>query len=407
MSQTDLHSSFLSSLTCIAFGFVLKQTGIVHEGDGAALSRLLYGLICPCLVLKMVLAIEIDLRLMIVLATSSMFWIFLLGLARILFRRSDREVRGILMASLAGGSLPFAIPLIEGIWGLEGLQLAFFLDLPNIVVLFGVNYILTKTMSPAAYQSVEDEGDGDGDGEGGNVTTADQPSGGAGASVSASAVAGEITAAVTGAATTQLNAEGQEARGRGAGGTAGAIDLNDLELQPMEVEGGAGGNQRIATAYPRVRGLLSMIAQNLQFTAFAVAMTMNVAGVPHWPVSVDAFLTRVGSCTGPLVLLLLGQFLDLRLLFGEYKWFVAKVLAVRVTLGVGVAVLTYTFMPVDEMVKGITVMLFLTPASNILIRYSILFGYPPKLAGSLVNASTVVSFFLLWGILTLLEVEGQ
>ena len=34
------------------------------------------------------------------------------------------------MASLAGGSLPFAIPLIEGIWGTKGLQLAFFLDLP-------------------------------------------------------------------------------------------------------------------------------------------------------------------------------------------------------------------------------------------------------------------------------------
>ena len=60
----------------------------------------------------------------------------------------------------------------------------------------------------------------------------------------------------------------------------------------------------------------------------------------------------------------------------------------RVSLGVLVAVLTYTFMPVDEMVRGITVMLFLTPASNILIRYSILFGYPPNLAGSLVNAST-------------------
>ena len=45
-------------------------------------------------------------------------------------RNQDREVRGILMASLAGGSLPFAIPLIEGIWGTKGLQLAFFLDLP-------------------------------------------------------------------------------------------------------------------------------------------------------------------------------------------------------------------------------------------------------------------------------------
>lgn len=46
--------------------YILKQTGIVHEGDGAALSRLLYGIICPCLVLKMVLSIVIDYSLLMV-----------------------------------------------------------------------------------------------------------------------------------------------------------------------------------------------------------------------------------------------------------------------------------------------------------------------------------------------------
>ena len=36
--------------------------------------------------------IVIDKKLGVVLATSSIFWCILLGLARLLFRRSDREV---------------------------------------------------------------------------------------------------------------------------------------------------------------------------------------------------------------------------------------------------------------------------------------------------------------------------
>ena len=58
------------------------------------------------------------------------------------------------------------------------------------------------------------------------------------------------------------------------------------------------------------------------------------------------------------------------------------------------------------MARGVAVVTFLTPVSNVMIRYSILFGYPPALAGSLVNASTVVSFFILWAFLALMAADA-
>ena len=142
-------------------------------------------------------------------------------------------------------------------------------------------------MSPAAYESVEDEGEDDDEGEvgaddgGGGRSRGDAQ--GRAANASASAVAGEITAAVTGATagselskttrgvgTVGVGVVGDDIGvGVGVGGAEGGegvININDLELQPMEVEGGARAgssqrNQRVATAYPRMRGLLTIIAQ--------------------------------------------------------------------------------------------------------------------------------------------------
>ena len=122
-------------------------------------------------------------------------------------------------------------------------------------MLFGVNYVLTKTMSPATYESVEDDSEdrAEGEGEGGHETLSRA------ADASAQVVAGEIASAVSG---TELG----DRRGDGGTGVAdgrgsGDVDLNHVELQPMNVVGLEGGSARVATAYPRVRGFLSMIAQ--------------------------------------------------------------------------------------------------------------------------------------------------
>ena len=58
-----------------------------------------------------------------------------------MFKNEPSEYRGILTMGSAGWNLGlFAYPLIEGIWGWEGLTYAIMFDLGNSVINFMVNY---------------------------------------------------------------------------------------------------------------------------------------------------------------------------------------------------------------------------------------------------------------------------
>ena len=148
MGLPDSHVRFLSSLITIALGYLLKKTGYAKETDGEALTRIVYNLLIPALILGKMSAMELKSELLVVLLYNSAYFTVITVCSMLLFRRSVKENRGILTISSLGGSTPFSFPLIEAVWGADAVSLALFLDLPNAFVIFCVNFILAAYLAP-------------------------------------------------------------------------------------------------------------------------------------------------------------------------------------------------------------------------------------------------------------------
>jgi len=85
------------------------------------------------------------------------------GIGFLIFKKEAPEYRGILTMGSSGYNLGlFAYPLIEGIWGWQGLTYAIMFDLGNSFINFIVNYgmgtylsaLPKKEIQPSIYSNV-------------------------------------------------------------------------------------------------------------------------------------------------------------------------------------------------------------------------------------------------------------
>lgn len=94
--------------------------------------------------------VHISSELMWLPAIAVIFGMFSSALGYFIFKNEPAEYRGILTIGSAGWNLGlFAYPLIEGIWGFEGLTYAIMFDLGNSVINFVVNYGMGTYLSTA------------------------------------------------------------------------------------------------------------------------------------------------------------------------------------------------------------------------------------------------------------------
>lgn len=139
------NEQFLISVFIIAIGYLLKKGGnIVKEEDGGeAIARVVFNLTLPCLIIVTFSDVEFSnsLLYLIVIAFVYGLGIGLLGL--ILLKRDSRYDRGMFGMMIPGLNIGlFAYPLVEGLWGFEGLKYFGMFDVGNAFIVFGMSYII-------------------------------------------------------------------------------------------------------------------------------------------------------------------------------------------------------------------------------------------------------------------------
>eukprot|EP00656_Telonema_subtile_P021288 TRINITY_DN22316_c0_g1_i1.p1 TRINITY_DN22316_c0_g1~~TRINITY_DN22316_c0_g1_i1.p1 ORF type:complete len:201 (+),score=46.93 TRINITY_DN22316_c0_g1_i1:120-722(+) len=86
---------------------------------------------------------------LVYIAIAAGFTILSSFLPFVLFRNvEDKSERGLLLLATSGLSLPFGIPLIQSVWGTEGVLLAFLFDIPNVLYIFGGQVLVAEQYSP-------------------------------------------------------------------------------------------------------------------------------------------------------------------------------------------------------------------------------------------------------------------
>ena len=147
--MASLNEVFLISLGIILLGFLLRKFDIASEENGKFLARLAFYVTLPAVIFTTITSMTISKE---ILAYPIIIWLFSLivwGVTFLLVRNRPITEKGLFFITTIGFNVHnFAFPLVEGIWGLQGLHLIAMWGAGNTFIVFGFSYIIASILSP-------------------------------------------------------------------------------------------------------------------------------------------------------------------------------------------------------------------------------------------------------------------
>ncbi len=147
--MTDANIVFLISLTIIFIGYLLKRVNIITEENGDVIAKLIFNITLPSVILSVISETNLDTSLLLIPLIHILYGILMAFLGLLLFRNHPRNIKGLLIMSIVGFNVThFSFPLVEGIWGAEGMKYIALVDAGNAFTVFILCYILGSVYSP-------------------------------------------------------------------------------------------------------------------------------------------------------------------------------------------------------------------------------------------------------------------
>ncbi|HME54140.1 MAG TPA: AEC family transporter [Candidatus Lokiarchaeia archaeon] len=147
---STLNLQFVISLFIIIIGYTLKRTHVVDKnGAGKGFARIIFNVTLPAVILQTLTNIKIDVAMIAMPFFAFLITGIVYAVAKVEYRKTpDKMKRGqLIMMSLGYNVGNFAYPLIEGVFGVDGLKYAAMFDAGNAFVIFMFCYILAMLYS--------------------------------------------------------------------------------------------------------------------------------------------------------------------------------------------------------------------------------------------------------------------
>ncbi len=141
------------------------------------------------------------------------------------------------------------------------------------------------------------------------------------------------------------------------------------------------------------------LLQSVPLMVYMITLTANLSGFrfPDVIIDISEILSRANM---PLSFLLLGVVMDFSLKKSEWK-IVTKILSLRYGIGLATGVLLYFLLPYGELFGYAMLLGFILPIGMAVIPYSTQYKYNQSLVGTMVNLTNIISFALIWIIVTM------
>ncbi len=147
--MADVNVIFLLSILIVVIGFILKRLKVLKETDGDTISRLIFNVTLPAVIFKFATTIQFDFSLILLPVMGILFGFLIAFVAFLIFRKEPSKLKGVMIMTTMGFSVGnFFFPLVEGIWGQQGMQYVALFDLGNAFTLFVTCYLLSVIYSP-------------------------------------------------------------------------------------------------------------------------------------------------------------------------------------------------------------------------------------------------------------------
>ncbi|QGQ45341.1 AEC family transporter [Metabacillus sediminilitoris] len=143
-----MNQEFLYIIIIIALGYLLKRVNILREKDGAVISKIIFKITLPALVLVTFDSVKIETSLILIPVIVLVYGIITACLGFLVFKNEERELKGSLLMLSSGFNVGlFAFPLVYAIWGMGGLTYFSMFDVGTSFVVFGIAYIIGSHFS--------------------------------------------------------------------------------------------------------------------------------------------------------------------------------------------------------------------------------------------------------------------
>ncbi len=143
--MTNANTQFVLSLLIIILGYAAKRLKLVTEQDGDGISRLIFNITLPALVINTFSDIKITGSLILIPFIVILFSFLVAFLGIFVFKNEAPENKGALSMTSVGFNIGlFAFPLVEALWGKEGLKYFGMLDMGNALIIFGLCFFLAS-----------------------------------------------------------------------------------------------------------------------------------------------------------------------------------------------------------------------------------------------------------------------
>jgi malate permease and related proteins len=143
-----MNQEFLYIIFIIAFGYLLKRLNILQEKDGEVISKIIFKITLPALVLVTFDSVKIETSLILLPVIVLVYGIITACLGLFVFKNEERELKGSLLMLSSGFNVGlFAFPLVYAIWGIDGLTYFSMFDVGTSFVVFGISFILGSYFS--------------------------------------------------------------------------------------------------------------------------------------------------------------------------------------------------------------------------------------------------------------------
>lgn len=141
--MSSFNEQFIYSMIIIFLGYLLKRMKVLKESDGDGIARVIFNLTLPALVVVTFHDFVMDYSLLLLVASAALYGGFSAFLGLAVFRNEERRSKGMLVMMMPGFNIGlFVFPLVEGIWGREGLQHFAMFDVGNAFIVYGVCYFI-------------------------------------------------------------------------------------------------------------------------------------------------------------------------------------------------------------------------------------------------------------------------
>ena len=143
-----MNQEFIYIIAIIIIGYLLKRVNILKETDGVTISRIIFNITLPALVIVSLNSVKIEPSLMLLPIIILLYGILSFVLAYFVFKKEDKELKGTLMMLASGYNVGlFVFPIVEAIWGAEGLLYFGMFDVGNSIIVFGLVYLVGSYFS--------------------------------------------------------------------------------------------------------------------------------------------------------------------------------------------------------------------------------------------------------------------